>query len=71
MATSAVDSYPLYYDATNEKGLSMAGLNFLGNAFYNEIEKGRTNLASFELLQWLLCRCALRLKNKKWLDQNK
>ena len=23
-----VENYPLYYDATNEKGLSMAGLNF-------------------------------------------
>ena len=23
-----VDGYPLYFDATNEKGLSMAGLNF-------------------------------------------
>ena len=26
--------YPLYYDATNEAGLSMAGLNFPGNAVY-------------------------------------
>ena len=26
--------YPLYYEATNEKGLSMAGLNFPGNAHY-------------------------------------
>lgn len=24
--------YPLYYDAANEKGLGMAGLNFVGNA---------------------------------------
>ena len=24
--------YPLYYDAINEKGLGMAGLNFVGNA---------------------------------------
>lgn len=31
-----VDEYPLYYDATNEKGLSMAGLNFPGNATYKE-----------------------------------
>ena len=30
-----VDDYPLYYDATNEKGLSMAGLNFPGNADSN------------------------------------
>ena len=26
--------YPLYYDAINEKGLGMAGLNFVGNAAY-------------------------------------
>lgn len=26
--------YPLYYDAANEKGLGMAGLNFVGNAAY-------------------------------------
>lgn len=32
-----VEDYPLYYDATNEKGLSMAGLNFPGNAYYADI----------------------------------
>ena len=30
------DDYPLYYDAVNEKGLGMAGLNFVGNAVYAE-----------------------------------
>ena len=25
------DGYPLYYDAVNEKGLGIAGLNFVGN----------------------------------------
>ena len=30
------DDYPLYYEAFNEKGLGMAGLNFVGNADYNE-----------------------------------
>ena len=28
------EGYPLYYDAINEKGLGMAGLNFVGNAAY-------------------------------------
>ena len=28
----AAGGYPLYYDAVNEKGLGMAGLNFVGNA---------------------------------------
>ncbi|YAB13452.1 linear amide C-N hydrolase [Lactiplantibacillus plantarum] len=27
--TADVESYPLYYDAMNEKGLCIAGLNFL------------------------------------------
>ena len=30
--------YPLYYDAMNEKGLCMAGLNFVGNAAYNKVQ---------------------------------
>ncbi len=32
-----VGDYPLYYDAINEKGLGMAGLNFVGNAVYQEL----------------------------------
>ena len=36
MAT-VVNDYPLYYDATNEFGISMAGLNFPGNADYKEM----------------------------------
>ena len=39
--------YPLYYDAVNEKGLAMAGLNFVGNAVYQEVEEGRENIAQF------------------------
>lgn len=50
--------YPLYYEATNEKGLSMAGLNFPGTAVYaSPAEKG-TNVASFELIPWVLGQCA-------------
>lgn len=57
MAT-VVDHYPLYFEATNEKGLSMAGLNFPGNAQYYDIAEGRENVASFELIPYLLGRCA-------------
>lgn len=46
--------YPLYYEATNERGLSMAGLNFPGNACYREPAKDKVNLAPFELIPWLL-----------------
>lgn len=42
------DGYPLYYDAVNEKGLGMAGLNFVGNAVYAQAAPERDNIAQFE-----------------------
>ncbi len=53
-----VKGYPLYYDATNEKGLSMAGLLFTGNALYGESAEGKDNVAPFELIPWVLGQCA-------------
>ena len=53
MAT-VVDNYPLYADATNEKGLSVAALNFPNNAYYSEAEKGKINITPFELIPWIL-----------------
>lgn len=53
-----VQGYPLYYDAANEKGLAMAGLNFVGNAVYSKPHPGKTNVASFELIPWVLGSCA-------------
>ncbi|MGN0760851.1 MAG: choloylglycine hydrolase [Christensenellales bacterium] len=51
-------NYPLYYDAINEKGLGMAGLNFVGNAKYNsQIVQGKDNVAQFELIPWVLTQC--------------
>ena len=52
-----VENYPLYYDAVNEKGLAMAGLNFVGNAHYEPNAAGMDNVASFELIPWILCQC--------------
>ncbi len=52
------DNYPLYYDAINEKGLGIAGLNFVGNAFYNSVYQNKDNVASFELIPWILSQCA-------------
>lgn len=51
------DGYPLYYDAVNEKGLCMAGLNFVGNAVYGKPVDGRDNVAQFELVPWILSQC--------------
>lgn len=53
MATVS-ENYPLYYDATNEHGLSAAGLNFPGNAVYLPTTDGKENIAPFELIPWVL-----------------
>lgn len=52
------EGYPLYYEATNEKGLSLAGLNFPKNAVYYSQCNNKTNIAPFELTPWLLGQCA-------------
>ena len=49
-----VDSYPLYYDAANEKGLSVAALNFPDNAVYQGVKEDKINVASYELIAWIL-----------------
>ncbi len=54
---SVVDGYPLYYDATNEFGLSMAGLNFPGNAVYYPEKPDMDNVSPFELIPWILGQC--------------
>lgn len=51
------DNYPLYFDATNEAGLSMAGLNFPENAVYRDFFPGKENIASFELIPYILSEC--------------
>lgn len=53
-----VENYPLYYDAVNEKGLGMAGLNFPGNAVWKSEAEGKVNVTPFELIPWVLGRCA-------------
>ncbi len=53
-----VEDYPLYYDAVNEKGLGMAGLNFPGLADYKPEAEGKDNIASFEFIPWILGQCA-------------
>lgn len=56
MAT-AVENYPLYFDATNEKGLSMAGLSFPDFAEYMPKQGGKVNIASFEFIPYILSSC--------------
>lgn len=52
------DGYPMYYDAVNEKGLGMAGLNFAASAHYSEPEDGKQNVAQFEFIPWVLSQFA-------------
>ncbi len=52
-----VEDYPLYYDAVNEKGLAMAGLNFVGYADYKAPVQGKDNIAHFELIPWIMGQC--------------
>lgn len=52
------ENYPLYYDAINEKGLGIAGLNFVGNAYYREKMENKDNIAQFEFIPWILSQCA-------------
>ncbi len=52
-----VEDYPLYYDAVNEKGLAMAGLNFPDNAYYSGMQEDMDNIAPFEFIPWVLGQC--------------
>ena len=63
------NAYPLYYDAMNEKGLCVAGLNFVGNAVYRKPIAGRDNIAQFELIPWLLGQCATVREARSLLDR--
>lgn len=63
------ENYPLYFDAVNEKGLAMAGLNFVGFAAYGQSQPGRDNIAHFELIPWVLSRCACVREARKLLER--
>lgn len=62
------EGYPLYYEATNEMGLSAAGLNFPGNAVYHPYAEGKDNVAPFELIPWLLGQCATLAEARERLE---
>ncbi len=63
------DNYPLYYDAVNEKGLGVAGLNFVGNADYKEKAENKDNIAQFEFIPWILSQCATVKEAKALLER--
>lgn len=64
------ENYPLYYDAINEKGLGIAGLNFVGNAYYNEeTYTNKDNIAPYELIPWILSQCATTKEARKLISR--
>lgn len=63
------ENYPLYYDATNEKGLSMAGLNFPHYADYKPETTGKDNIAPFEFIPWILGQCKTVAEAKILLEK--
>lgn len=64
-----VEGYPLYYEATNEKGVSVAGLRFAGNAHYPARAEGKDNVSPFEFVPWILSQCATLQEVKKLLER--
>lgn len=63
------DGYPLYYDATNEKGLSIAALNFPQNAHYKPFCEGKDNITPFELMPWILGQSATVSEAERLLER--
>lgn len=53
MAT-VIDNYPLYAEASNEEGLSIAGLYFPNNAYFFKEDKEKLSLAPYELIPYFL-----------------
>ena len=52
------EGFPLFFDAANENGLYVSGLNFVGNAKYRAVTPQKNNLAPYELIPYLLSKCA-------------
>ena len=55
---SVINNYPLYFEGTNEKGLSMAGLNFPDNAVYAEYADNKDCITPFEFIPYVLAQCS-------------
>lgn len=51
------DNYPLFYEGFNEAGLGMAGLFFEKETVYHSRSEGMVNVASFEVIPYILGQC--------------
>ena len=65
---AGIDGYPLYYDACNEKGLAIAGLNFEGNAKFLDEKEGMVNVTPFEFIPYILSMASTVKQAKKVLE---
>ena len=55
---AVADGLPLYFEAMNECGLFMAGLNFPQFAtYFTPVAGKKDNVAPFELIPWVLAQC--------------
>ncbi len=65
------NNYPLYYDAMNEKGLAMGGLNFVGNAHFRPVSNDPNvdNIATFEFIPWILGQCSTAKEAKALVEK--
>lgn len=48
------NNIPLYFDGINEKGLGIAGLNFVGNCVYHPLDESKINIAQYEFIPYIL-----------------
>ena len=51
------EGFPLFYDGVNEAGVAAAALNFPVSAKYADFKEEKLNLASFELIPYVLGTC--------------
>lgn len=61
--------YPLYYEATNEAGLSMAGLHFPKYAVYYPFDHSLDNITPFEFIPWILGQCKSTEEARPFLEK--
>ncbi len=64
------ENFPLYAEGANENGLCAAALKFQDNAVYSETEiSGKSSIAPYELIPWVLGKCRNICEAKKLLSE--
>ncbi len=63
------NGYPLLYDGINEKGLAVAGLNFVGYSHYLPPEDNARNIPAYAFISSILGTCVSVPEAKSFLDK--